>query len=135
MPIRSGPDRVGAHGPVAPAVVGYRPSMRHRMVALALALVACRGGGSSKSEPRERTPTPAPETQTQALRPDSEYPTPAMSGTEELFLIEEPPRGPHVTNVRVPDRSQLRFAEHAYCEVGPTRLACSPARPKAGSAA
>src|SRR5688572_3136888 len=101
---------------------------------LVLALVACRSG--DKPPPPSPSPEPSKPSAsepTPGVRPHAEYPTAAMAGTEELFLLEEPPRGPHVTQVRLPERASLRFAEHAHCEIGAARLVCSGARPRAGA--
>src|SRR5678816_4092636 len=100
---------------------------------LVVLIVAAGCRGARKTEPHEPPQPLTPETANER-RPDPDYPTAAMAGTEELFLIEEPPRGPHVTNVRLPDRSRLRFSEHAHCELAPARLVCAPTRPKPGAA-
>jgi hypothetical protein len=98
------------------------------MVVVSLfALAGCRG--TKASEPRAVDPPPGPRDPTQRP-PSPDYPTPAMAGTEELFLIEEPLRGPHVTDVKLPDRAELRFTEHTACELVVSRLVCAPVRPK-----
>src|SRR5262252_2278416 len=95
-----------------------------------LAIIGCRDGKTvppapeTRAEPR-RDPAPA------ELRPHPDYPTAALAGTEELFLLEEPPRGPHVTDVKLPDPSQLKFTESAFCELTTSRLVCA-GHPKAG---
>ncbi len=105
--------------------------MRRRPLILVLALVACRGGKPEIQAPPEPKPEakidPAPQAE---RRPDPDYPTAALAGTEELFLLEEPPRGPHVTDVKLPERGQLKFTEHAYCELTGSRLVCAAAKPK-----
>jgi hypothetical protein len=103
------------------------------MRSLALVLLAAACGCRSAEKPGAPEPPPAAASVEPARRPHAEYPTPAMAGTEQLFLLEEPPRGPHVTQVRLPERASLRFAEHAHCEVGLARLVCSGARPRPGA--
>jgi hypothetical protein len=75
---------------------------------------------------------PRPANATQG--PDRDYPTPALAGTDDLFLRGEPLRGPHLTNVALPNRRELRFTEHAFCELTVTRLACGAPRPRSGVA-
>src|SRR5262249_40051180 len=101
---------------------------------LVFALAACRG---APAEVKASTPPPEPASKSADLsaiehRPHPDYPTAALAGTEELFLLEEPPRGPHVTDVKLPDRGQVRSGEPGYCELTqtPSRLVCAGARPK-----
>ncbi len=102
------------------------------LICLSLApLGACQCGPPRQRGEQVADTAPSPPA---VLPPHPEYPTAAMAGTEELFLLEEPPRGPHVTNVELPDRTRLRTTEHAGCEVGPVRLACSSSRPRPGTA-
>jgi len=90
-----------------------------------LAIASCRDGKSAVQPPPQQPPPAGASAEARAetrraepeLRPHPDYPTPALAGTQELFLLEEPPRGPHVTDVKLPDRSQLKFTDHAYCEL------------------
>src|SRR5262245_26454916 len=108
--------------------------MARRLAPLLLTFLACKGGKpeiptvpETRAEPRR---DPAPE-----VKPHPDYPTPALAGTQELFLLEEPPRGPHVTDVKLPDRSLLKFSDHAYCELTLSRLTCSAAKARSQSSA
>jgi hypothetical protein len=101
------------------------------VLASLLCLGACQGSKAAESKAVE--PAPQVREGPEHRPPHPDYPTPAMAGTEELFLLEEPPRGPHVTDVKLPDRSGLKFAEHAACELAAGRLVCGPARPRPGS--
>src|SRR5262245_29978029 len=100
---------------------------------LALVGAACRSPAASSERPDPAT-APAAQTELGSRGPSPEYPTPALAGTEQLFLLEEPPRGPHLTTVRMPDRAGLRFSEHAVCEIDAAHIVCSQNRPKAGQA-
>jgi hypothetical protein len=106
--------------------------MARRAALTLLALVACRGGKAEVAAAAddggsgrgvlvgERAPHP-------------DYPTPALAGTEELFLLEEPPRGPHITDVKLPERSELHFTVHPYCELTASRLICAASHAKPGA--
>src|SRR5262245_39762472 len=104
------------------------------LLALASGTPGCRGSRRAVPEPPAATSPRQPAEPPVSKPPGADYPTPALAGTEELFLIEEPPRGPHVTNVKLLNRAALKFTEHLYCEVGPARLVCSAAHPKPGAA-
>jgi hypothetical protein len=104
------------------------------VVAAIAGVAGCRGTSARPPGDDRRAAPPAAAASAPATRPHPDYPTPKMAGTEELFLIEEPPRGPHVTSVRLPDRNHLRFTEHAVCEVAAARLICSGSRAKPGQA-
>src|SRR5262249_49588217 len=108
-----------------------RLRMRRWQAILLLAFAACRGGKVDVPSPEPGPPPAAVRGEPASeRRPDPAYPTARAAGTEELFLLEEPPRGPHVTDVKLPDRSQLKFTEHTFCELTQNRLVCSAARPK-----
>jgi len=106
--------------------------MRFPALVLVFALAACRGAPAEVKTPAPEPATKTAEPATIEHRPHPDYPTAALAGTEELFLLEEPPRGPHVTDVKLPDRGQLKFGEHAYCELTQSRLVCTGARSKSG---
>lgn len=63
---------------------------------------------------------------------DPMYPTPRKAGTADLFFLEEPVRGPHVTRVSRPSRARLTMTRHANCTVTGGGIACSEAAPVAG---
>lgn len=52
------------------------------------------------------------------------FPTPRRAGTEDLFFVEEPVRGPHVTKLAMPDRKTLAFELRAYCEIDELTVVC-----------
>src|SRR5688572_14524872 len=56
-----------------------------------------------------------------------DYPTVSRSGTGDIFYLEEPDRGPHVTEVAIPGPAGLRFSEHRHCELDHATLVCSGA--------
>ncbi len=64
-----------------------------------------------------------------AMHPD--YPTASQAGTDDIFLQEEPRRGPHITGAVLPDRKQLKLADASYCEVQANGIACSVVKPPA----
>jgi len=108
--------------------------MRRGLLISMIFAAACRGGSAESQPPPEPAPAALrPEPPPQERRPHADYPTPALAGTEELFLLEEPPRGPHVTDVKLPDRSPLKLTEYGYCELTQSRLVCSGAHPKTGT--
>ncbi len=93
--------------------------MRRWLTLAVLAALGCQGGRAEKPSADAEPPPARPKVR----HPD--YPTPAMAGTDALFLVEEPMRGPHVTSVTLPDRAALKWSEHAYCELGAVRLTCA----------
>jgi hypothetical protein len=66
------------------------------------------------------------------LGPDPDYPTPVVAGTKDLFLLEEPVRGAHVTEVALPAAADLAWTEHAYAELDAAGFAVSAAGPATG---
>ncbi len=62
----------------------------------------------------------------------AQYPTARRAGTADLFFIEEPVRGPHVTHVDKPPRRGLTFSRHGHCSVTGTGLACGATPPERG---
>jgi len=70
-----------------------------------------------------RTPPLDPGPSGPAPHPD--YPTPAAAGTEKIFYLEEPDRGPKVTPVTLPARRTLQWRTSAYCEPHETGIACA----------
>jgi len=84
------------------------------------AALGCQGGRAARP-----APDAGPAVDTRPKTRDPDYPTPAMAGTDSLFLVEEPVRGPHVTSVTLPDRTGLKFTDYTYCELGAIRLACA----------
>jgi hypothetical protein len=63
---------------------------------------------------------------------DAMYPTARKAGTADLFFLEDPVRGPHVTRVRKPSKSGLRMTTHGNCTITGGGLACSAAGPSSG---
>lgn len=57
---------------------------------------------------------------------DPRYPTPVAAGTDKIFLLEEPDRGPAVpTTAALPAASSLTWTTHAFCEVDFVGAVCS----------
>jgi hypothetical protein len=111
-----------------------------------LVLVASCGGDDREREPHRRSRRPdaaPPAAALDAGRPGAQlspvpdtrahpdYPTARRAGTEELFVVEEPSRGPHVTRVTMPDRANLSFELKAYCEIGHDTVICTDKPPGA----
>ncbi|MCC6749198.1 MAG: hypothetical protein IT371_16165 [Deltaproteobacteria bacterium] len=57
--------------------------------------------------------------------PHPDYPTPRAAGTEQLFLAEEPDRGPRPTSVALPSKKGLRASVHAHCDLDHATFVCS----------
>ncbi|MBW2737019.1 MAG: hypothetical protein JRH20_31940, partial [Deltaproteobacteria bacterium] len=53
------------------------------------------------------------------------YPTLKSAGTEKIFYLEEPDRGPVVSAVVLPRRSSLRWRKSAHCESDVLGIVCS----------
>lgn len=107
---------------------------------LLIVVAAC--GSSNRDEPaHERKPDPfarpspkaPPDAAADPMPPsaDPDYPTPRRAGTEDLFFIEEPMRGPHVTKLAMPDRSKLKIQSRAYCEIDELTVVCTEEPPTA----
>jgi hypothetical protein len=76
--------------------------------------------------PRRAIPPLLPE---QGPHPD--YPTPLAAGTDKLFFLEEPERGPLApATVTPPSPGSLRRSFHLHCEPHLLGLSCGPARPR-----
>jgi hypothetical protein len=58
--------------------------------------------------------------------PHPEYPTAAAAGTDKLFFIEEPDRGPPApATYTMPPRGSLAWTVHPYCEVDAVSAPCT----------
>lgn len=65
--------------------------------------------------------------------PHADYPTPRLAGTETIFLLEEPERGPLVREASADPPDGVRWSRHHHCELVLDRLACGPSGgPEAG---
>ncbi len=117
--------------------------MRRLSLTCAVLAAAC-GSKGDERKPPTRTPsvdaepppiaaTPAPDATGSSADPD--YPTPRRAGTDLLFVVEEPVRGPHVTKLAIPARKKLKFTQHAYCEIDEVTVVCTDAAPDAGDLA
>lgn len=119
-------------------------SRRQRGAAAALILVLALSGCGKEPEPPLKRARPAaapttpkgppdpPEGLLAESGPDPDYPTPVIAGTNDLFLMEEPIRGPHVTEVALPDAATLAWTEHARAEVDEAGVVVSAAGPEPG---
>lgn len=59
---------------------------------------------------------------------DPLYPTPIAAGTDKIFLLEEPDRGPALpSSIALPAAASLTWTNHAFCEVDFVGAVCSPA--------
>jgi len=80
----------------------------------------------AKPEAKVGTGSPLPE-----VGPHPDYPTPVRAGTDQIFLLEEPDRGPKAPLAFVlPARSSLVWREHAHCEDDKLSVTCSTATAK-----
>lgn len=127
------------------------------LVGLALACALAAAGAGCRAEPEETAATRADESPPEAERglnvppastggllaeeppeDDPDYPTPAAAGTEAIFFLEEPDRGPWITTRERPTElteDDARWRWHATCETSPGDLVCGAAletRPRAG---
>ncbi len=58
-------------------------------------------------------------------KPNPDFPTPRSAGTEKLFTLEEPDRGPRApTKFVLPPRSSLVWTDGQYCEDDVAQPAC-----------
>jgi hypothetical protein len=58
---------------------------------------------------------------------DPMYPTPKRAGTQNLFTLEDPERGPKApVDFKLPPRSALTWTDHAYCDDDKVAPVCSP---------
>jgi hypothetical protein len=114
-------------------------------IALLIALVAC--GGKAEEAPvvdPTEAPSKTPATDAGAKKPlakpppvtsplpekgpHPDYPTPVAAGTDKIFLLEEPDRGP-AAPLEFPYPSSTDGTPHASCELGPTTVVCGDGKP------
>lgn len=107
-----------------------------------LLLLATPGCERRPKRPRARTvPTvtpPRPPARRGAIPPllpergpHPDYPTPIAAGTDKLFFLEEPERGPLApASVSLPAPASLRRSLHLHCEPHLLGVSCGPARPR-----
>ena len=90
--------------------------------------------GSCKDEPASKgtkvpVPSSAPATQKASASvptsPSPEYPTAAAAGTKELFFLEEPDRGEHITIVPFPADGKITM-KSGRCELDEHDVVCVP---------
>lgn len=84
----------------------------------------------AKTVPTQRPtpkPTPRPDPAPTSPAPHPDYPTAAAAGTEKIFYLEEPDRGPRVTPAALPARRTLQWRPSAHCEPHETGVACAAA--------
>ena len=55
-----------------------------------------------------------------------DYPTPRLAESEQIFLLEEPDRGPVVRTFAAPSTEGLSWSFNTHCELGVDRLICGP---------
>ncbi len=101
------------------------------MAALA-ASVACSGGsGTSKSAKLRASDAGVVAEQVidaaGTSAGDPMFPTEITAGTAQIFFLEQPERGRHITEATVPPARTLTWTRHAYCELGATGMVCSKA--------
>jgi hypothetical protein len=77
---------------------------------------------ATAAKSRRSAPTAPPGILEKGPHPD--YPTPIGAGTDKLFFLEEPERGPRATQVDLPSGGGLRWTVRPHCEVGHLGLAC-----------
>ncbi|MEO8705065.1 MAG: hypothetical protein ABI867_33740 [Kofleriaceae bacterium] len=120
--------------------------MRASFYVLALLVVSCKEKTTEPAVPplpvvvdaARATPTPAPPSKPTSPRitsplpergPHPDYPTPAAAGTDKIFLLEEPDRGPKPPLMyELP--AGITWTEHASCTVEANRPTCAGVRGK-----
>lgn len=58
--------------------------------------------------------------------PDPRYPTAKTAGSEGIFALEEPDRGPLVVAYQAPSREGAQVTQHGHCEVDYDGVVCGP---------
>ena len=97
-----------------------REKLRQRIAALANPALA----KPAPVPPKDAIASPLPE-----RGPDPDYPTPVSAGTDRIFTLEDPERGPRAPLAfAMPPRAQLAWATHVHCEDGIVSIACSAPR-------
>lgn len=119
-------------------------------IPLLVALTAC-GGRAEESRPPDppdptATPSPAPKATGSAAPkkppekvtsplpekgPHPDYPTPVAAGTDKIFLIEEPDRGPPAP-LDFPYPTSTDGTPYAHCDAGSTAVVCGGTANKTG---
>jgi hypothetical protein len=124
--------------------------MKHAALVILVAGAACK----DSRRPAEQSPDPAPAEPppvdpappdprrdsmipmplpTPVLAEDAhpDYPTPAGAGTEKIFFLEDPDRGPKApVKYALPARGTLRWTTHASCELDTIDVVCSGPPPQ-----
>jgi hypothetical protein len=73
-------------------------------------------------DPKDIIGSPLPD-----VGPDPMYPTPKRAGTQNLFTMEDPERGPKAPiDFKLPPRDSLTWTTHAHCEDDKLTPVCSP---------
>ena len=79
-----------------------------------------------KPAPRQPITSPLPE-----VGPHPDYPTPVAAGTDKIFLLEEPDRGPPAPlDFVIPPNDSLTWTGHAHCAPSATTITCAGSRAK-----
>ena len=108
-------------------------------LAWVLLLVACVGCREKKQPvqddpaPRPKQPAPTEKKPSGLITsplpekgPHPEYPTAAAAGTDKIFFIEEPDRGPAApATYAMPPRESLTWTTSPYCEVDALNVVCT----------
>lgn len=116
-----------------------------RMLRFGLAIAALTIGGCTCNGDRAAEPDPDDDPEATAPRdargpardardlgprPDKDFPTARAAGTEKLFTLEEPDRGPRApTKYVLPPRTQLVWEDGMYCEDDVVQPACAKTFP------
>ena len=139
------PIRVERVARVEPARYSSKMGIAKTVVVLAL-VGAC--GGKPEDTPVDRAPRVQPPTprvpaegppagNPNALPeagPHPDYPTPVSAGTDKIFTLEDPERGPNAPrSFTLPPRGSLVWTTHAFCADDEVSIVCSP-RPPTGLA-
>jgi hypothetical protein len=107
-------------------------------VAWLLLVVACAGCKEKEQAPAQQVvpqetpaiPTEKPSRSITSPLPEKgphpEYPTAAAAGTDKIFFIEEPDRGPPApATYKLPPRDSLAWTTSPYCEVDALNVLCT----------
>lgn len=87
-------------------------------------IAAIQKAAEAPERPEQGMASPLPE-----RGPHPDYPTPVAAGTDQIFTLEDPDRGPRAPLAyALPPRARLSWTTHVHCEDGIVGIACSAPR-------
>jgi hypothetical protein len=104
------------------------------MVLLVAMLCSCKEQAAEQSarELAEAKEAIGLETTPAASVPDPQFPTARAAGSEGIFALEEPERGPLLTTYALPDTTASKPTWHGECEIDYHGVECAPTAVKNG---